>query len=647
MFRFNLSQPIFSEPHYEVQELINTLNKTFDTHDYHALHWLGEIKSGNLADFTNQLGSLTLENCNAIEKEVVIDYALATDDHDLFKRVLNTQVPRELVGACIGKIIRSNAFGFVSIINEFVGPAQRNRLVQFLFDSRVFLDPVFSDETSLLLEYANDHTRRLIEEESAEFKAFEALFLNDFTQIEHQGQERESFLKAFIETFHSIDRHKDFYRFRLHFILIGVHCELFKPYTAVYKNVMRMDTLLHFAHWQMYKHRDTSINYLRNIILKPHTEGSLKLLLKVDYHDLETLDQFGPGIFNTIVRLLGPRHIAKLAKQITLENKDSLLSQAIIQFVANQRASKIQSTNDGSLGNVAICMSGQLRGFIPSISNAIEKLAKPLNADVFVHTWDDIGFAYGPHADRLGRRLPELIRNSVSSVREELFFKHFPELSDALDPGEMDPDESLSSFKEAYQSDTGNLFQYAIESDSAIRKIKSDYNIEGFALFMFYKMRQVFNLMHSAEKQKKQAYDTILWMRPDFSFESIRFPTLVDSCIFSSFVGGDGGTGDHFILGSRDSMWTLSLLYDAYLNAWKKFGHCAGGPFFIGHCMKTRGIASLEISIKGKKLMGYQGDQDLVLNTINQKIDQINEPKLHKLKTRLLQLRKQGELPTP
>jgi hypothetical protein len=74
--------------------------------------------------------------------------------------------------------------------------------------------------------------------------------------------------------------------------------------------------------------------------------------------------------------------------------------------------------------NVAICLSGHVRNYEHNLANINKFLVKPLNADVFIHTWDSIGTqvkitrsTVGPIPDESNKNIPKF-DNFLENVRK-------------------------------------------------------------------------------------------------------------------------------------------------------------------------------------------------------------------------------------
>jgi hypothetical protein len=122
---------------------------------------------------------------------------------------------------------------------------------------------------------------------------------------------------------------------------------------------------------------------------------------------------------------------------------------------------------------IAVCISGQPRGLPISINECLEKLIKPLNADVFIHSWyskecDNKPFSSTqPHQhNNVGRWIPETDKIIIEQINPKKYkFEH---------PREFSEFNHLTSIPQAIQTQMASLF-YGINQANELKK---QYEIE-------------------------------------------------------------------------------------------------------------------------------------------------------------------------
>jgi len=145
---------------------------------------------------------------------------------------------------------------------------------------------------------------------------------------------------------------------------------------------------------------------------------------------------------------------------------------------------------------IAICLSGHLRDYELNLSSINKYIVEPLNADVFIHTWDSIGKqvfitqgVVGPTPDEKNKNLPnvsDFIKNvkavkiesnkifldTVKHLEDMKFYLYGMKLRDNLFGGQAEPKYIYSQFYSIYHS------YLIMEEWSKNNDIKYDYVIK-------------------------------------------------------------------------------------------------------------------------------------------------------------------------
>jgi hypothetical protein len=150
--------------------------------------------------------------------------------------------------------------------------------------------------------------------------------------------------------------------------------------------------------------------------------------------------------------------------------------------------------------NVAICLSGHVRNYEHNLANINKFLVKPLNADVFIHTWDSIGTqvkitrsTVGPIPDESNKNIPKF-DNFLENVRKvkvennQVFLDNFNNNSEfylygmtlgkGYFGGQAEPKYIYSQLYSVHQS-FKQLEEYAEANDKkydVVIKMRADYS---------------------------------------------------------------------------------------------------------------------------------------------------------------------------
>ena len=222
---------------------------------------------------------------------------------------------------------------------------------------------------------------------------------------------------------------------------------------------------------------------------------------------------------------------------------------------------------------IALCISGQLRGYQQAFQSLKDTLIKDLSPDIFVHTWLDVGGYREPILSHAQRVFPscfsDAYKNALMATDLNTMKTKYPSLFTKLkDPTQASID-GLCNF---YGTE-----HVVIENDS-----EPPFSTLNNFQKMYYKM----HACHELAMQTSD-YDYVIRIRPD---RPIHYTAAIDweqvlSSAKHNHVFLDGGlrlhstvkmvVGDQFALGSKETM-------DIYTSSWKtadffKAQHLPGG----------------------------------------------------------------------
>jgi len=180
---------------------------------------------------------------------------------------------------------------------------------------------------------------------------------------------------------------------------------------------------------------------------------------------------------------------------------------------------------------VALCLSGHLRSYKDSYSSLFDKIIDPLKCDIFIHTWDKIGFD-GVRGDQ------SLVNVDVN--RDELI--EFYKAKDVLV-------EKTKAF---------NTSKYHNRMGPGTRNANT-------VISMFYGLKQCNDLKLKFESVNNFTYDVVIRARPDilineFSSNEVSNSVNHDGIYFPKF-GNYHGLNDQFAFGKSAHMNVYSNFY--------------------------------------------------------------------------------------
>lgn len=206
-------------------------------------------------------------------------------------------------------------------------------------------------------------------------------------------------------------------------------------------------------------------------------------------------------------------HIQKIYSRIY---KSPLLSSNQRLIYQECFSSKLKEKNNlKSMTNrkVAVCFSGLYRNHFESIKSIKDNIIDPLNADVFIHTWDEKSVWNGtggtPTVMRLfGSAVNDIVPNEIKNI--ENLYKYLPSTFNKI----KDP---------VFERWNGNEIKEILNPKSILLENQKDFeesltNKENFKrargslnqLKMFYSIKKSFDLALESDD-----YDCIIRIRPD------------------------------------------------------------------------------------------------------------------------------------
>ncbi|MGK3111574.1 acyltransferase [Candidatus Pantoea formicae] len=226
---------------------------------------------------------------------------------------------------------------------------------------------------------------------------------------------------------------------------------------------------------------------------------------------------------------------------------------------------------------VAICISGMFKIDTTALDSLYKNIVEPLNADVFIHTWDSMQIWSG-EARKSGFWLRQF-KYPTSKIPPEIrdmddFSILFPEtgkillstISDSID-NHFDPQKY-------------NIKKIEIENqDDAVSDltVNESYSSRGHfnQLKMYYGIKKSFDLLREVENKENKKYDVIIRTRPDLFISKKLDSTWLEQLDFNSILVrfDQVGPSDQFFAALRQE-------YESFLGIWDAIT-CAGqlSPF--------------------------------------------------------------------
>lgn len=261
---------------------------------------------------------------------------------------------------------------------------------------------------------------------------------------------------------------------------------------------------------------------------------------------------------------------------------------------------------------VAVCISGQLRSFASNWPLIKKTLIDPLNADLFIHTWDKEHHT-PPRFHRLNRFIPQKMVDSLPLHFQDAagFGERFPRTLRKLTKPivrDVDP-KDLSALT--------SCSKLIIEDDDQCQQLSSLpeallFNGKSNQAKMFYKTFSCNNLRLSHELELGAQYDVVIRTRSDLHIslpdiqEYVRDAASHRNRIYTSYLTSDG-CGDQFAIGSGDAMTAYSAVWP-FMKKYSRFDYLPGfaniaAENLLGQHLIAQGIETRLLPVLNQNLV--------------------------------------------
>lgn len=251
---------------------------------------------------------------------------------------------------------------------------------------------------------------------------------------------------------------------------------------------------------------------------------------------------------------------------------------------------------------VAVMLVGQLRSFEGVFSRIAKEVIEPLRADLFINTWDTVGFSLGAHDDvsRLVNRdvfdrLPADLRSRAA------FTQRFPRTMALL----AGPKEDSAAVIRATAGDVPHVVVDERRFEQAALRLfpteVANGTIDRIRLNqckMFFQNRLAAELLQRQADHDGRPYDWVVRLRPDMDVQSFTHTALTSRAPDDNLVTVHGphpiGVNDQFAFGSARAMRHYLSCFDLLVEqgGFKRsvFDRDVYGEAFLFDCLSYWGV---------------------------------------------------------
>ncbi len=218
--------------------------------------------------------------------------------------------------------------------------------------------------------------------------------------------------------------------------------------------------------------------------------------------------------------------------------------------------------------NVAVCISGAMRGDLDTLTKIQKNIVEPLNADVFIRTWDNYYVWPGlGGAGEISFRLFGITGSNAlpSDLNLNVNFKRFfPRTYKKL---------SLENYVRLNSDDitsriSCNCLQIENEKNFYANISEIFKGSNNNQLKMYYGMNSCIEMMSKYSKTNNKKYDYVLFVRPDVGIDTSLSKDFLINIPHNHMAVElyEYGPNDQFFAGSFSTIYTICSLWNDCIN---------------------------------------------------------------------------------
>lgn len=188
---------------------------------------------------------------------------------------------------------------------------------------------------------------------------------------------------------------------------------------------------------------------------------------------------------------------------------------------------------------VALCISGQMRGYLKAYPSVKKNIIDVFDPDIFIHTWDDVGKSNNLHRRTLPHPMTHYIpRKFIDNQLDFLsIFTHFSsEISSQNVVNEAELQELYNPKacvveKSPTPEEFNDFFGFKVPSKMVKKQPKAMWSRN-----LFYKIYKCNELKKDFEQRNNFKYDLVIRLRPDLSIGEVISPQIEKNTLYYRYL---------------------------------------------------------------------------------------------------------------
>ncbi len=225
---------------------------------------------------------------------------------------------------------------------------------------------------------------------------------------------------------------------------------------------------------------------------------------------------------------------------------------------------------------VALCISGQMRGYLKAYPSVKKNIIDVFNPDMFIHTWDDLGQSNNLHRRTLPHPMPYYLSKKFIDGKSE-FLSLFNHFSTEINSQSMVSEAELRKLykpkacvveKSPSLGEYDNFFGFTVPDQMSKKQPKAMWSRN-----LFYKIYKCNELKKDFEQQNNFKYDLVIRLRPDSSVGEVISTQIEENKLYFRYnaINLSYQISDQYFYADSHTMDKVCDVYNHIEGLWQQY----------------------------------------------------------------------------
>ena len=225
---------------------------------------------------------------------------------------------------------------------------------------------------------------------------------------------------------------------------------------------------------------------------------------------------------------------------------------------------------------VALCLSGQMRGYLKAYPSVKKNIIDVFNPDIFIHTWDDLGKSNNLHHRALPSPIVHYLPRKLH-IDLPYFSSLFPHFSAEISSESIVNESELRKLynpkacvveKSPSLEEYDDFFGFKVPNKMIQKHPKTMWSRH-----LFYKVYKCNELKKDFEQQNDFKYDLVIRLRPDLSIGEVISPQIDENTLYFRYrtINISNQISDQYFYADSDTMDNVCDIYNNIEALWQQY----------------------------------------------------------------------------